>query len=86
MGTAEKIRDLSRRIDEKQQEGARLARALRSSLAVQQVWPEAFKDGQSCTRCTYMKGDKVSRRFLRRADGVEFELTREQYEALRALD
>lgn len=86
MGRETQARDLARSIDELQAEAARLSRKLTGSLAVQAVWPDAFKDGQKCTRCVHYLGPKVARRFLRRSDGAEFDLTPEQYETLRATD
>lgn len=76
-------------IKAKQKQAAELADSLSKSLYVQSVWPEAFHGGQSCTLKTlvgmkaYPSRDyEVKRAFLVRSDGVEHEITLEQYQTL----
>jgi hypothetical protein len=74
-------------------EAAVLSRKLAASMRVKEVWPEAFLDGQRCALCGTTRGlhpitrrPKVVRRFLKRDDGVEFDITLEQRNFIRESD
>ena len=76
-------------IKAKQEQAAALTAAFNNSLHIQTIWPDAFHNGQSCTLKTvvsmapYPSRDyQVKRAALVRSDGVEYEITLEQYRTL----
>jgi hypothetical protein len=74
-------------------EMAVLTKKLAASNRVKKVWPEAFLNGQRCALCGVVRGvhpitrqPKVVRRYLKRTDGVEFDITPEQRNFIRGTD
>ena len=92
--------DLARKLSALEEEKARLSKELTASLMIQEVWPDAFKEGNSCKLCaretvrTMQQAEKdhkvgkvpeLQRCYLKRSDGVEFELNAETYWTLREI-
>lgn len=81
---------ISTKLEKAHAKSADLAAQLVVSFGIKAIWPDAFKGGQTCSLCA-VKGMKpypsreqgIARAWLKRADGVKFDITVKQYEELR---
>lgn len=76
-----------KRLADLSEQKAETARKLASAFLIQSIWPEAFDGDQKCalrfnTRKNGFNRTMVTRRYLRRSDGVEFEITRAQHKLI----
>ena len=93
--------ELARKLSEMEDHKAALSKELTASLMVQEVWPEAFEGGCSTKLCaretlrTMQQAEKdrkagkvpeLQRCYLKRSDGVEFELDAATYWTLREIN
>jgi len=88
-----KVERIKGEIRRKQAAADKLLDKLTGSLKIRAIWPEAFKDGQTCStggigkpRKSHKVGDwhHMKSAYLKRADGEIFIITEEQFNAIRA--